>query len=46
VIPRGGTFGSRRIAHRVSVHEDAEIDPELQARQHDAYAVALKGEPR
>jgi hypothetical protein len=39
-------FGSRRITHRTSLPEDAEIDPELHARLHAAYALALEGEPR
>jgi len=39
-------FGSRRITHRTSLPEDAEIDAELHARLHDAYALALEGEPR
>lgn len=39
-------FGSRRITHRVVLAEDAEIDQELHARLHVAYAVALDGEPR
>jgi hypothetical protein len=39
-------FGSRRITHRVSLPEDAEIDEELHARLHDAYALAREGEPR
>jgi hypothetical protein len=38
-------FGSRRITHRVSVPENAEIDDELHARLHDAYLLALEGEP-
>jgi uncharacterized protein DUF5655 len=38
-------FGSRRITHRVSVPENAEIDDELHARLHEAYALALQGEP-
>jgi hypothetical protein len=38
-------LGSRRITHRVSVPEDAEIDPELHARLHDAYFLAPEGEP-
>jgi hypothetical protein len=38
-------FGSRRITHRVSVPEDAEIDDELHARLHEAYALAFEGEP-
>jgi hypothetical protein len=39
-------FGSRRITHRVSVPEDSEIDDALHARLHDAYVLALDGEPR
>jgi hypothetical protein len=39
-------FGSRRITHRVSLPEDAEIDDELHARLHTACAPALEGEPR
>jgi hypothetical protein len=39
-------FGSRRITHRVSVPENSEIGDELHARLHDAYFVALDGEPR
>jgi hypothetical protein len=39
-------FGSRRITHRVSVPENAEIGPELHARLHAAWALALEGEPR
>jgi uncharacterized protein DUF5655 len=39
-------FGSRRITHRTSLSEDAEIDAELHARLHAAYALALEGEPR
>jgi hypothetical protein len=38
-------FGSRRITHRVSVPEDSEIGPDLHARLHDAYFLALEGEP-
>jgi hypothetical protein len=38
-------FGSRRITHRVTLPEDAEIDDELHARLHDAYHLALEGEP-
>jgi uncharacterized protein DUF5655 len=38
-------FGSRRITHRVSVPENAEIDDELHARLHDAYLLAHEGEP-
>jgi hypothetical protein len=38
-------FGSRRITHGVSVPEDAEIDGDLDARLHEAYALALEGEP-
>jgi uncharacterized protein DUF5655 len=39
-------FGSRRITHRVSVPENGDIDDELHARLHDAYALAYEGEPR
>jgi hypothetical protein len=39
-------FGSRRITHRVAVPADAEIDADLHARLHAAYALALEGEPR
>jgi hypothetical protein len=40
-------FGSRRITHRVSLPENTErIDDELHARLHEAYALALDGEPR
>jgi hypothetical protein len=39
-------FGSRRITHRTSLPEDAEIDAELHARLHDAYLLAFEGEPR
>jgi hypothetical protein len=39
-------FGSRRITHRVSLPEDSEIDDELHARLHAAYALAYEGEPR
>jgi hypothetical protein len=39
-------FGSRRITHRVSVPEDAEIDDDLHAHLHDAYVLARAGEPR
>jgi hypothetical protein len=39
-------FGSRRITHRTSLPEDAEIDADLHARLHAAYALALEGEPR
>jgi hypothetical protein len=39
-------FGSRRITHRVTLPEDAEIDADLHARLHDAYALAREGEPR
>jgi uncharacterized protein DUF5655 len=38
-------LGSRRITHRVSVPENAEIDDELHARLHEAYALALQSEP-
>jgi hypothetical protein len=39
-------WGPKRITHRVSMSEDAEIDDELLARLHDAYALARDGEPR
>ena len=39
-------FGSRRITHQVSLPENAEIDDELHARLHEAYALAFDGEPR
>jgi hypothetical protein len=39
-------FGSRRITHRVVLAEDADIDDDLHARLHDAYASAWQGEPR
>jgi hypothetical protein len=39
-------FGSRRITHRVSLPEDAEVDGELHARLHEAYALAYDDEPR
>jgi hypothetical protein len=39
-------FGSRRITHRVSVPENAEIGDELHARLHAAYVLAREGEPR
>jgi hypothetical protein len=42
----GEGWGPKRITHRTSVPEDAAIDPELHARLHDAYALALEGEPR
>jgi hypothetical protein len=37
-------FGSRRITHRVSLPEDAEIDADLHARLHAAYALAHEAE--
>jgi predicted transport protein len=39
-------FGSRRITHRVTLHETATIDDELLARLHTAYLLAYEGEPR
>jgi hypothetical protein len=39
-------WGPKSITHRVAIPEDAEIDDELQARLHDAYALAREGEPR
>jgi hypothetical protein len=39
-------FGSRRITHRVTLHETATIDADLRARLHAAYLLAFDGEPR
>jgi hypothetical protein len=39
-------WGTRRITHRVTLPESAEIDAELHARLHDAYMLAPEGEPR
>jgi hypothetical protein len=39
-------FGSRRITHRVTLHETATIDDELRARLRTAYLLAYDGEPR
>jgi hypothetical protein len=39
-------WGPRRITHRATLSEDAEIDDELHARLHLAYLLALEGEPR
>jgi hypothetical protein len=39
-------FGSRRITHRVTVPENAEIDDELRVRLREAYLLAYDGEPR
>jgi hypothetical protein len=39
-------FGPRRITHRVTLPEDAQIDDDLHARLHTAYMLALEGEPR
>lgn len=39
-------WGPRRITHRVTLSEEAEIDDELHARLHVAYLLALEGEPR
>jgi hypothetical protein len=39
-------WGPKRITHRASMSEDAEIDDELRARLDDAYALARDGEPR
>jgi Domain of unknown function (DUF5655) len=39
-------FGSRRITHRVTLPENAEIDDALHARLHEAYQLAWEGEPR
>jgi hypothetical protein len=39
-------WGPRRITHRISVPEDAELDDELTARLKEAYYLAWEGEPR
>ncbi|MDX6451332.1 MAG: hypothetical protein QOH16_1381 [Gaiellaceae bacterium] len=39
-------FGSRRITHRITLHETATIDDELRARLRTAYLLAYDGEPR
>jgi hypothetical protein len=39
-------FGSRRITHRVTLHETATIDADLRARLRAAYFLAYDGEPR
>jgi hypothetical protein len=39
-------FGSRRITHRVTLHETAIVDADLRARLHTAYLLAYDGEPR
>jgi hypothetical protein len=39
-------FGSRRITHRMSLPENAQIDDALHARLHAAYALAWDAEPR
>jgi hypothetical protein len=39
-------FGSRRITHRVTLHETATIDDDLEARLRAAYFLAYDGEPR
>jgi hypothetical protein len=39
-------FGPRRITHRLTLPEDAQIDEDLHARLHTAYMLALEGEPR
>jgi predicted transport protein len=39
-------FGSRRITHRITLHETATIDDELRARLRAAYFLAYDGEPR
>jgi glutathione S-transferase len=38
-------MGPRRITHRVTLSENAEIDEALHARKHEAYALAWEGEP-
>lgn len=39
-------FGSRRITHRVTLHETAPIDDDLRTRLRAAYLLAYEGEPR
>jgi hypothetical protein len=39
-------FGSRRITHRVTLHETAAIDDNLRTRLRTAYLLAYEGEPR
>jgi hypothetical protein len=39
-------WGSRKITHRVTLGEGAQIDDELHTRLHVAYELALEGEPR
>jgi hypothetical protein len=39
-------FGSRRITHRITLHETATVDDELRARLRAAYFLAYDGEPR
>jgi predicted transport protein len=39
-------FGSRRITHRVTLHETATLDDDLRARLYTAYLLAYDGEPR
>jgi hypothetical protein len=39
-------FGSRRITHRVTLHETATLDDDLRARLYTAYLLAFDGEPR
>jgi hypothetical protein len=39
-------WGSRKITHRITLREDAQIDDELHARLHLGYELAFEGEPR
>ena len=39
-------WGPRKITHRITLGEDAQIDDELHARLHLAYGLAPEGEPR
>jgi hypothetical protein len=39
-------FGSRRITHRVTLHETAPVDDDLRARLYTAYLLAYAGEQR
>jgi hypothetical protein len=39
-------FGSRRITHRITLHETATIDDELRVRLRAAYFLAYDGDPR
>jgi Domain of unknown function (DUF5655) len=39
-------FGSRRITHRITLHETATLDDDLRARLYTAYLLAYEGGPR